>query len=331
MSTHSQSIAPQISRTKPLATRPASETIPLRAARRLDSDLPLIPRPHWLPESVWPFNTRALEVDGATIAVTDVGQGPTLLFVHTGTWSFMWRDVMLRLSSDFRCVCLDAPGTGLSDLVPRWGVTLDAASRAVTAVIERLDLTDVTLAFHDLGGAAGLAGAARVADRIRGLAAVNTFGWKPEGRAFRGMLALMGSAFMREFDVAVGLIPFVGSSSFGAGRHLDAAGRRAYAAPLYGDRLRSFHYYLREARTNDAIFNQISAALAGPFRNLPLVTIFGEKNDPLGFQPRWKTMYADALQVVVKGGNHYPMCDDPDLVANTIRTWHHDRVAPGIK
>src|SRR5262249_13625542 len=57
-----------------------------------------LPCPPWLPESVWPFPASGLEAGGGTIAVTDVGQGPVLLFVHTGTWSFIWRDLLARLS-----------------------------------------------------------------------------------------------------------------------------------------------------------------------------------------------------------------------------------------
>jgi hypothetical protein len=38
---------------------------------------------------VWPFETHIMDVDGCAIAVTDVGAGPSLLFVHTGMWSFI--------------------------------------------------------------------------------------------------------------------------------------------------------------------------------------------------------------------------------------------------
>src|SRR5215470_18923104 len=138
-------------------------------------------RPTWLEESVWPFQTSALEVEGSRIAVTDVGQGPVLLFVHTGFWSFIWRDVISRLAGEFRCVCFDAPGTGRSDRIPPAYISLDRASRVVTALIQALDLADITLIVHDLGGPSGIAGAAPVADRIGALCAINTFAWKPSG------------------------------------------------------------------------------------------------------------------------------------------------------
>jgi pimeloyl-ACP methyl ester carboxylesterase len=289
-----------------------------------------LPRPDWLPESVWPFQTFGLEVDGSMVAVTEAGHGPVLLFVHTGTWSFIWREVMTRLSADFRCVCLDAPGTGQSALLPKRPITLDNSSRAVTEVIKRLNLEDCTLVVHDLGGIAGLAGVARTGIRVRGIAAINTFGWKPSGIAFRGMLALMGSAWMREIDVVTKFLPRIASSSFGIGRHNDEPSLHAYRAGMKGQRLRTFHYYLRDARRCDALYDQVARALAGPFRNLPFLTIFGERNDPLGFQPRWKKLFPHAVQVVVARGNHYPMCDDPDLVARTIRSWHREHVATTI-
>jgi pimeloyl-ACP methyl ester carboxylesterase len=295
--------------------------VPVPAARLVS-----LRRPAWLPESAWPFRTSTLEVDGTTIAVTDVGQGPVLLFVHTGLWSFVWRDVILRLSSEFRCVCFDAPGTGRSDRLPTNGISLDRASRALTAVVESLDLRDITLVVHDLGGPSGIAGAARVAGRVRALCAVNAFAWRPSGLPFRGALALLGSTVMRELSAWTGILVRITSTAFGVGRHLDAASRKAFSAGVGRQGIRAFHGYLRDARKAQAIYAEVARALEGPFRRLPLLTIFGERNDPLGFQPHWKRLFPDARQVVVRKGNHFPMCDDPDLVAASIRELHRDRV-----
>lgn len=289
-----------------------------------------LPRPRWLSEAQWPFTTRALEFEGTHIAVTDVGCGPVLLFVHTGFWSFIWRDVITRLSANFRCVCFDAPGTGQSSRLPVVRISLQRASSALTYLVEALNLVDVTLVFHDLGGLSGIVGAARVPNRIVALCGVNTFGWRPSGAAFRGMLALMGSAPMREFDVLTQLLPRITSSTFGVGRHLDVAGRKAFLAGIGSQGVRAFHRYLQDARKSKTIYEPLRTALAGPFRALPLLTIFGERNDPLGFQPQWKELYPEARQVVVKNGNHFPMCDAPDLVAISIRDFHRDLVTPTI-
>jgi pimeloyl-ACP methyl ester carboxylesterase len=285
----------------------------------------LLNRPDWLPGSQWPFQTFAVETDQAVLAVTEAGRGPALLLVHAGTWSFIWRDLVTRLMADFRCIFFDAPGNGQSRNFAN-GATLEGASRAVAAVIDALGLEDFTLVAHDLGGPAALAALASTQARVRGLVAMNTFGWRPSGAALRGMLAVVGSRAMREIDVLTGFIPALTATSFGIGRHLGDAGRAVFRAGMRTAGRRAFHDYLRDAREGGGVYAKAAAALAGPLARLPVLTIFGERNDPFGFQTSWKKRYPDAQQMVVKNGNHFPMCDEPELVARIIREWFEERI-----
>jgi haloalkane dehalogenase len=284
-----------------------------------------LPRPDWLPRSQWPFQSFAVETDHGVLAVTDAGRGPALLLVHAGTWSFIWRDLVTRLMADFRCIFFDAPGNGLSRNF-EGGPTLQGASRAVVAVIDALGLDEFTLVAHDLGGPAALAALGSTQARVRGLVAMNTFGWRPSGAALRGMLALVGSRTMREIDVLTGFIPALTATSFGIGRHLGAASRAVFRAGMRTAGRRAFHDYMRDAREGCGVYEKAAATVAGPLARVPALTIFGERNDPFGFQARWKKLYPDAQQMVVKNGNHFPMCDDPDLVARTIREWYGRRI-----
>jgi pimeloyl-ACP methyl ester carboxylesterase len=284
-------------------------------------------RPRWLPKEVWPFRTSKLEVDGRGIAVTDVGSGPTLLLVHTGLWSFIWRDLVQLLATDFRCVFFDSPGTGLSDAVSWENISFEAASRVTAAVIERLNLSDFTLVVHDLGGPVGIAGASKFAEHVRGIAAINSFAWEPSDLKLRLMLSLVSSSVVRELDVLTNLVPRITASNFGVGLHLDVASRSAFRSGLGSKELRAFHQYMREARRGNGFYNKVSAALSGPFHSLPLLTIFGERNDPFRFQQRWEELFPNARQVTIQNGNHFPMCDDPEFVAKTLRDWHQSRVA----
>ena len=282
--------------------------------------LSIIERPAWLPTSVWPWPTYALEHDTGRIAVTDIGSGPTLLFVHVGTWSFVWRDVIMRLQNDFRCVALDAPGSGLSDR-SQSTPTLAAAGDAVAAVMERLDLRDVTLVAHDLGGPAGFLAASRHPERVSALVSVNCFAWRPIGPLFRGMLALMGSAPARELDVATGYLLRATSTAFGVGRHWGRKDLKIFRAGIDRPARRAWHGYFRDARKADAVYAEVDAGLRGPLSDRPLLTIFGQFNDPLRFQRRWRKLYPNVHQVKVRRGNHFPMCDDPQLVASAVRTF----------
>lgn len=307
----------------PLVRLPATS----RATERPITNNVPIARPWWLPKEQWPFQTLSMDVNGQRIAVTDVGSGPALLFIHTGLWSFIWRDLIQLLASDFRCVCFDSPGTGLSDRVSLKKISFEAASLVATAVIERLNLGHFTLVVHDLGGPVGIAGAAEVSEHVQGIAAINSFGWKPVDFKLRLMLSLVSSSVVRELDVFTNLLPRITASSFGVGLRMDTTTRNAFRSGIGRAGLRAFHEYMREARRNNGFYQRVSEALSGPFQRLPLLTIFGQRNDPFGFQQRWKEMFPDAHQLVIPGGNHFPMCDDPRLVADTLRDWHRKHIA----
>lgn len=282
--------------------------------------LATLDRPTWLPSSAWPWQTSTLSQDQGRIAVTDTGRGPTLVFVHVGSWSFVWRDVLLRLQNDFRCVTVDAPGCGLSDRLPT-APTLAQAGDAVTAVIDALQLRDITLVAHDLGGPAGFLAAARRADRIAALAAVNCFAWRPSGPAFRGMLALMGSGPVRELDVATNVLARVTSTAFGVGRNWRRADRAVFRAGIDASARRAWHAYFADACRAEALYAEVDSALRGSLADRPLLTIFGQFNDPLRFQPRWKALFPTARQLKIRRGNHFPMCDDPGLVSSALESF----------
>jgi pimeloyl-ACP methyl ester carboxylesterase len=285
------------------------------------------PRPPWLPETVWPFPTVAMRVDGTRVAVASAGRGRVLLLVHTGLSSIIWRDVMSMLATDFRCVALDAPGTGMSEHLPVSKIGLERSAHAVAEVIRQLDLDDIVLVVHDLGGLTGLAGGVELAERVRGIVAVNTFAWRPTQIRFRAMLALVSNPLIREFDVATGLLARITATPFGAGRNLDRRGRRALQSAISGAGLRAFHRLMSDALHSEPLYASVERALTVEFRDLPVLTIFGERNDPFDFQKHWKGLFPSASQVVVPNGHHFPMCDDPTLVATNIRAWYRDVVA----
>lgn len=279
------------------------------------------PRPDWLTTETWPHPILRLVDGDRSLAYTDVGTGPTLLLVHTGMWSFVWRDVIAPLAASFRVVTLDAPGNGMSAGPRR--VTLADAADAIDTLVRHLDLDDFVLAFHDLGGVASLTAAAQWPERIRAVVAINSFGWRPGGVAFRGMLRLMGAAPMREIGAWTGWLVRASSGRFGAGRRWDRPTRRTFRRGFDRPRRRNIHRYLRDALDHE--YEPVDRAVAA-LADRPLLTAFGERNDPLGFQPRWAERFADHTRVVVRAGNHFPMGDDPELVADSLLGWFHSRV-----
>ena len=281
-----------------------------------------LPRPHWLSEEVWPFTVRYLQIDRQRVHYVDEGRGPVLLFVHAGMWSFVWRDLLLHLSPHFRCVALDLPGSGLSDPPRSHRPTLAGHARVLSELVAQLRLEKLVLVVHDLGGPIGLEFARSRPDLVRGLVVANSFGWWPPERSLRGMIRLMGSSGIRLLNTLTNLMPRLTATKFGVGQHLDPVGRLAFLGPTRDRRRRHpFHDLMHDAARARALLEGVESALRGPLADRPLLTIFGERNDPLHFQRRWRGLFPTAEQVVVPQGNHFPMCDAPDLFAEVVCGW----------
>lgn len=279
-------------------------------------------RPDWLPTSTWPYPLRAIDVDGDRIVYTDTGgDGPVLLLSHASQWSLLWGGLIAELSPQYRCVAFDAPGSGLSDRLPAKRQNLTTVTHAIGELIDQLDLRDVTLVLHDLGGVAALAAAHDRLDRISAVVAINCFGWRPRGVRLPLALRFFGSSLMREFDAWTGMLPKSSSTRFGVGRHMDRATKKAWRR---GTRDRSSrrtaHRLFRDAAHNRVVLSAAERAVDA-LADRPMITIFGSFGDYFGFQKQWRHRHPGVVQRKVKGGYHFPMCDNPALVARQLDDW----------
>ena len=110
--------------------------------------------------------------DGTEIYYKDWGEGPAVTFSHGWPLSSdMWDGQMLFLAQNgFRAIALDRRGHGRSSQAFT-GNDMNGYADDLAAVIESLDLNDVTLVGHSTGGGEvaryiGLHGTARVAKAV---------------------------------------------------------------------------------------------------------------------------------------------------------------------
>lgn len=126
------------------------------------------------PNPAIPTSGTVASIDGVPIAWTSVGQGsPTLIFVHG--WSCdhtYWREQTRELATDHRVVTLDLAGHGDSG-AERVVWNLESLADDVAAVAGALDLHDVVLIGHSMGGPVSLLAAAAMPNRVVGVVAVD--------------------------------------------------------------------------------------------------------------------------------------------------------------
>lgn len=119
----------------------------------------------------------------------------TVLFVHgAGGSRLSWRSQLEYLCDQFRIIAVDLPGHGMSKGAPE--ATIRAYANYVESLMRSLDLKNVILGGHSMGGAIALEIALNNPDRLRGLLLVGT------GAKLRVLPAIF-SMIRDDFEVAI--------------------------------------------------------------------------------------------------------------------------------
>lgn len=298
-----------------------AKTIPLSSGER--------DRPHWLPWSAFPFQTRFAGIAGKRIHYIDEGSGPALLFVSAGQWSFMFRDVIARLRGQFRCLTLDFPGCGLSPCVPGHDHSVWANAQILEGFIDALDLQDITMAVHDVGGPLGFLIATRRPERFRALVISNTFGWPlTTYPAVRRTLKVIASPPFGIINDLTNVMARFTASRYGVGRRMSNADRRAFLGPWRSRSSRgATQQVLAGVLRIDPLMAEVERSLRTALADLPVLTLFGRKNDPYGWQDRFARIIPHTTAAGIDDGHHFPFNDDPDAYAAAISAWWAEKVA----
>lgn len=115
------------------------------------------------------FKSHYLTVDGAKIHYLDEGKGDPIVFLHgIPTYSYLWRNVIPRMSKEARCIAPDLIGMGLSDK-PDINYTIFDHIHYITKFLDELDLHNITLVMHGWGSVIGLHYAMQHKKRIKGI------------------------------------------------------------------------------------------------------------------------------------------------------------------
>jgi cis-3-alkyl-4-acyloxetan-2-one decarboxylase len=276
----------------------------------------------------FPYEPRFVDAGEISLHYVDEGppDTPPLLFVHGNpTWSYLWRRPIAELSArGHRCVAFDHMGFGRSDKPPQLSAySLERHIENALALIDALDLSDVTLIGHDWGGPIGLGALLERRDRLRALVLMNTWAWE---------LPSFLPPFLREFRTeGLGEILALGGNLFvesipGGMRRRDADPlmMEAYRAPFpdYWSRAGTLAFQreipLTERDRSAPLMASIHERL--PDLSLPVLLVWGMR-DPV-FQPvfleQWRELFPAAETVELDDASHFLVEDSPDAVTAAI-------------
>ncbi len=284
-------------------------------------------RPDWVSAELFPFQSRFVDLDGCRLHYVDEGKGPVLVLLHGNpTWSFLYRRVVARLRTRFRCVALDYPGFGLSSAPPGYGFTPAEHAAVVERFVEALGLDSFTPVLHDWGGPIGLAVASRQPERVRALVIANTFAWPVEGdRHFEWFSRLMGGgvgrAAIRRMNAFVNVMVPAGTR-----RRLSRPEMAHYRRPFPTPDARMPTYvFPREILASRTFLSEVEAGLTR-LAHLPTLIAWGGRD--VAFRDterrRFETAFPRHRSVAFERAGHYVQEDVPGELAAEIERWWDD-------
>lgn len=287
-------------------------------------------RPDWVPDDLYPFTDHWAEIDGNRVHYLDEGTGPPLLLLNGNpSWSFGWRDVVLRLRDRFRCIAPDYPGFGLSEAAPGFDFRPSSQSRVIEALVERLGLEGLVVFGYAWGGPIGLGFAGRRPELVRALVVGNTWGWadvRPQVRLFS---ALMGGPISPLLVDRLNLMLRVYLPRNLKRAKLTHDERAAYEGPFPPERRHIMRVFPREIVAGKAYLREVERNLAR-LSGKPTLILWPD-SDP-GFTDadltRWQTLLPAARTVHLERTGQFIDEDAPDDVAASIEAWWDEVVEP---
>jgi haloalkane dehalogenase len=119
------------------------------------------------------YSKSFLNINGKNLAYVDSGEGDPIVFLHGNpTSSYLWRNVMPHLEGMGRLIAPDLVGMGDSEKLDGSGpdrYTFIEHTEYLYALLEELDLNNVTLVIHDWGSALGFNWAALNPEKIKSI------------------------------------------------------------------------------------------------------------------------------------------------------------------
>jgi len=135
-------------------------------------------------DGTWPFAPCFTAAAGFRQHYIDEGTGRPVVMLHgQPTWGYLYRRFIPAIAKTHRVIVPDHMGFGKSETPPDRDYTLRTHTENLAALIDSLDLRDITLVMQDWGGPIGIGYAVRHPERIHSLVLMNTVcGYGTAGR-----------------------------------------------------------------------------------------------------------------------------------------------------
>lgn len=280
--------------------------------------------------ALYPFKSNWVELgSGSRVHYVDEGNGPVLLFLHGNpSWSFLYRNIILRLSGQFRCIAPDLPGFGLSKAADGFGFTAREQAQVIVEFIDQLDLQGVGVMMQDWGGPTEIYAAQMRPERINRLIIGNTFSWPLTDLGVRMFSSIMGGFLGRSSAFLFNrVIRFFFTR--GVVNRLPPDVLNMYLAPFKGRKMRHpTHIFPKQFVTAKPFLQELENGLPA-IKDKPALILWGDSD--FAFKnhecDRFRTAFPNHHYIELIGAGHFIQEDAPDTISAAITNWYEVNIS----
>ena len=276
----------------------------------------------------YPFDSHFHTIGSNNLHYVDVGSGEVILMLHGNpTWSFFYRNLAKHFSQKFRVIVPDHIGCGLSSKPQVYDYTLKTHVENICNLVEKLNLSNITLVVHDWGGAIGMGLATKHPHLIKKMVVMNTAAFRSIEIPMRINILKnpLGEWFIRKFNGFAGPATFMASA-----KGLSPLVKLGYTLPYHDFESRIATAKFVQDIPMDAkhptyqTLREIEENL--PKISAPILLLWGEKDFcfTMNFQKRWLGIFPNAKAITYPMAGHYLLEDESAAVIRDIENFLKD-------
>lgn len=282
--------------------------------------------PAWVNKTLFPFESKWITIDNHSIHYVDEGTGNIIIFVHgTPEWSFGFRNLILALRPNFRCIAIDHLGFGLSDKPANANYSVAAHCTRLTRIIEQLGLRNITIVANDFGGGISMGYALRNVSNIHSVVLFNTWLWSLKNDShFSKPAAIinswLGRFLYKQLNAPVNLIM---PQAFGDRKKLTPESHRHYKQAFPNAPSRVALYAIGQELMNASDWWQLQWDQLSLIEEKPFLILWGlsDKFLPPAFLSRWKQRLPNAHIIEYPGAGHFVQEERPEEMIRELRSF----------
>jgi pimeloyl-ACP methyl ester carboxylesterase len=292
-------------------------------ARHAGDDYGAPAEPNWR-EVNWREHLRQVAVDGRTVNFVDYGEGsPDLhpvVLIHGlgGCWQNWLENIRPIAATGRRVIAVDLPGFGYSE-PPDEEISISGYGRAVNALCDELDLGEVVLCGHSMGGFTACETAIQFPERVERVVLISAAGITTSDIVQQPVLA------------SARLIAVLGERAVAQSSRVVT--RKRLRRPVYASFIRypdlmrtDFLYEITQGSGRPAFNGALAAILGYDFRDrlpeisVPVLIIWGSEDMlvPRSDASQFERLIPSSRKVVLDDTGHSAMMERPQTVNDLI-------------